>query len=48
MKLFEKVLEERLRKVIKVDSQQFGLYQEGRQQNVIFIMKQLQEYFSEN
>ena len=32
MKLFEKVLEERLKKLIKVDSLQFGFVQEGQQQ----------------
>ena len=32
MKLFEKLLEERLRKLIKVDGRQFGFAQEGRQQ----------------
>ena len=47
VKLFEKVLEERLRKLIKVDGRQFG-YCPGRSTtDAIFIMKQLQEKFSE-
>ncbi len=45
--LFEKVLEERLRKLMKVDCQQF-VFNPGRlTTDAIFVMRQLQEKFSE-
>ena len=47
MKLIEKVLEERLRKLIKVDSRQLGFCPGRSTTNAIFIMRQLQERFSE-
>lgn len=47
MKLFEKVLEERLRKLIKVDGQQFGFHPGRLTADAIFIMRQIQEKFSE-
>ena len=48
MKLFEKVFEERLRKLlIKVDGQQFGFCPGRLTKNAIFMMRQLQEKFSE-
>ena len=46
MKLFEKVLEERLRKLIKVDGQQFG-FCPGRSTTDTIFMRQLQEKFNE-
>ena len=47
MKLFEKVLEERLRKLIKVDCRQFGFNPGRSTTDAIFVMRQLQEKFSE-
>ncbi len=47
MKLFENVLEERLRKLIKVDCRQFGFNPGRSTTDAIFVMKQLQEKFSE-
>lgn len=47
MKLFEKVLEERLRKLIKVDGQQFSFSPGGLTIDTIFNMRQIQETFSE-
>ena len=47
MKLFEKVLEERLRKLIKVDGLQFGFHPGRSTTDEIFIMRQLQEKLSE-
>ena len=46
MKLFEKLLEERWRKLIKVDSQQFGFCPGGSITDASFIIRQLQEKFS--
>ena len=47
MTLFEKVLEEMLRKLIKVDDRQFG-FRSGRSTiDAIFIMLQIQEKFNE-
>ena len=48
MELFEKVLEERFRKLIKVDGQQFGFCPGRSTTNAVFIMRKLQEKFSEN
>ena len=42
MKLFEKVLEERLRKLIKVDGQPFVFCPGRSTTDAIFIMRQLQ------
>lgn len=47
MKLFEKVLEERLRKLIKVDGQQFSFSPGRLTIDTIFNMRQIQETFSE-
>ncbi len=47
MKLFEKVLEERLRKLIKVECRQFGFNPGRSTTDADFVMKQLQEKFSE-
>ena len=46
MKLFEKVLEERLRKLINVDGQQFGSCPGRSKTDAIFIMRYFQEKFS--
>ncbi len=46
MKLFEKVLEKRFKKLIKVDDWEFG-FSPGRSTTyAIFIMRQMQEKFS--
>ena len=47
MKLFEKVLEEKLRKLIKVDGRQFGFCPGWSATDAIFIMRQLKERFCE-
>ena len=47
MKLFEKVLEERLRKLIQVDGRQFGFSPGRSTTDAIFVMRQIQEKFSE-
>ena len=47
MKLFEKILEERLRKLIKVDGWQFGFCPGRLTTDAIFILRQLQEKLSE-
>ena len=46
MKLFVKVLEERLRKLVKVDGCQFGFCPETSTTDAIFIMRQLQGKFN--
>ena len=47
MKFFEKVLEEKLKILIKVDGRQFGFCQERSTTDAIFIMRNVQEKFSE-
>ena len=47
IKLFEKVLKERLRKLIKVDDRQFGFCPGRSTIDAIFIMRQIQEKFTE-
>ena len=47
MKLFEKVLEERLRKLIKVSGRKFSFCPGRSTTDAIFIMRQLQKKFSE-
>ena len=47
MKLFEKVSEERLKKVIKVDGRQFGFCSGRLTTDPIFIIRQMQEKFNE-
>lgn len=48
IKLFEKVLKEKLRKLIKVDCRWFG-FSPGRSTTyAIYAVKELQEKFSEN
>ena len=43
MKLWEKILEERLREIVKIDECQFG-FQEGKSTiDAIFILQQVQE-----
>ena len=47
MKLFERVLENRLRKLIKVDCRQFGFSPGRSTTDAIFIVRQMQEKYSE-
>ena len=47
MKLFEKILEERLRKLVEIDECQFG-FQKGKSTiDAIFIFRQIQEKYAE-
>ena len=43
MKLFEKVLEEKIRKLVKVDNRQFEFCSGRSTIDAIFIMRQMQE-----
>ena len=47
MKLFEKILERRLRQVLEIDKRQFGFRSGKSTTDAIFIMRQLQEKFYE-
>ena len=47
MKLWEKILEGRLREVVKVDENQFGFQQGKATTDAIFIMRQMQEKYGE-
>ncbi|XP_063851530.1 uncharacterized protein LOC135094941 [Scylla paramamosain] len=47
IKLFEKVMEDRVGKLVKVDDQQFGFCPGRSTTDAIFIMRQIQEKFSE-
>ena len=43
MKIFEKILERRLRKLIRVNNMQFGFISGKGTTNTVFIIQQLQE-----
>ena len=43
MKLWEKILERRLREVMEIDENQFGFQQGKSTTHVIFVVRQLQE-----
>ncbi len=45
MKLWEKILEKRLKEVIKMDENQFGFQQGKSTTDVILVMRQLQEKY---
>ena len=45
MKIWEKVLEERLRKIVKIDKCQFGFMSERSTTDAVFIIRQLQEKY---
>jgi hypothetical protein len=46
MKIFE-VLEERLKRLIKIDGRQFGFRAEKSTIDVVFILRQMQEKFEQ-
>ncbi len=43
MKLWEKILERRLRDIVKIEDIQFGFQQEKSTTDAIFVMRQIQE-----
>ena len=47
MKLFEKVIERRLRKLISIDCRQFGFRRGKSTTDAVFILRQLQEKYSQ-
>ncbi len=47
MKLWEKILERRLRDIIKIEDIQFGFQQDKSATDAIFVMRQLQERYME-
>ena len=47
MKLFEKVLERRLRDIIQLDCRQFGFRAGKSTTDAVFIIRQLQEKYSQ-
>ncbi len=46
MKLWEKILERRLRDIAKIDDMQFGFQQDRSTTDAIFVMRQLQERYT--
>ena len=46
MKMWEKILEERLRKIVNIDQSQFGFQQGKATTDAIFIIRQLQEKYT--
>ena len=47
MKIWEKILEERLRKLVKIDESQFGFQKGKSTTDAIFILRQIQEKYAE-
>ncbi len=47
MKLWEKILERRLRDIVKIENIQFGFQQDRSTIDAIFVMRQLQERYKE-
>ncbi len=47
MKLWEKILERRLRDIIKIEDIQFGFQQDKSTTDALFVMRQLQELYGE-
>ncbi len=47
MKLWEKILEKRLREIVKIEDIQFGFQQDRSTTDAIFAMRQLQERYME-
>ncbi len=47
MKLWEKILEKRLRDIVKIEDIQFGFQQDRSTTDAIFVMRQLQERYKE-
>jgi hypothetical protein len=47
MKIFEKVLEERLKRLIKIDGRHFGFKSGRSTTDAVFILKQMQEKFEQ-
>ena len=45
MKVLERVIEERVRKIVKIDDMQFGFMAGGGPTDAIFIVRQLQEKY---